>query len=269
MFKKLIFNILGRRNTKNLYYKLANKKSYFSEAEIILDYFYTYQRKGLMVDVGVHFGESCLPYSELGWNIIGFEPDPKNRSKIPPIPNLKLYQDAVSNKDGEILMFYGSEESSGISSLSSFHATHRPIAQVKTTTLSTILDKENISQIDFLKIDIEGHDLFALKGFPFDKYSPEVILCEFEDYKTVPVGYTYKDLGNFLLEKNYEVYLSEWKPIIKYGSQHEWRNIRLYPIKLEDARGWGNYIAVQKGAKVRFEKVLNQYLQSFNTKLSK
>lgn len=260
MLKKLIFSILGRRTTKNLYYKITNKKPYFSEAEIIIDYFYAHQRKGFMLDVGVHFGESSLPYSELGWNIIGFEPDPKNRAQIPAIPNLKLIHDAVSNKDGEIVNFYASEESSGISSLSSFLSTHKAVAQVKTTTLKTVVEKENIQKVDFLKIDIEGHDLFALKGFPFEKLMPEVILCEFEDYKTVPVGYTYKDLGDFLLEKGYAVYLSEWKPIVKYGTSHEWASIRPYPIKLTDARGWGNYIAVKIEAKEAFEKVLQNYL---------
>jgi len=261
MLKQLIFSILGRRNTKNLYYKITGKKPYFSEAEIIIDYFYAHKRKGFMLDVGVHFGESCIPYSELGWQIIGFEPDPKNRKQIPQIPNLKLLYDAVSNKDGEIVNFYASDESSGISSLSSFHSTHRPVAQVKTTTLKTVIEKENIQQVDFLKIDIEGHDLFALKGFPFSTLMPEVILCEFEDYKTVPVGYTYKDLGDFLIEKGYAVYLSEWKPIIKYGTAHNWVSIRPYPIKLADARGWGNYIAVKMENKDAFEAILQKYLK--------
>ncbi len=263
MFRKLIFSIFGRRTTKKLYHTLTRKKPYFSEAEIIIDYFCTYPRKGLMIDVGVHFGESCLPYSELGWSIIGFEPDPHNRKKIPTIQGLKLYEEAVSNKDGEVLTFYASDVSTGISSLSSFHTSHRPIAQVKTLSLKTVIEKEKIEKVDFLKIDIEGHDLFALKGFPFAHCLPEIILCEFEDYKTVPVGYTYKDLGDFLLEKGYAVYLSEWHPIIKYGSQHQWRHIRPYPTKLADARGWGNYIAVRAPEKDRFEKVLNQYLKDF------
>lgn len=265
MLKKLIFTILGRRTSKRLYYTLTRKKPYFSEAEIIIDYFYAYQRKGLMIDVGVHFGESCVPYSELGWSIIGFEPDPYNQKKIPVIQGLKLYQEAVSNKDGEVLTFYASNESSGISSLSSFHASHRPVAQVKTISLRAVVEKEGIQKVDFLKIDIEGHDLFALKGFPFEKCTPEIILCEFEDYKTVPLGYTYKDLGDFLLEKGYVVYLSEWYPIVRYGSQHQWRNIRLYPTKLEDARGWGNYIAVKESEKDRFAKILHQYLRNFPT----
>ncbi len=264
MLKQFIFNLLGRRNTKNLYYKLARKKPYFSEADLIIDYFYAHPRRGVMLDVGVHYGESCLPYSELGWQIVGFEPDPENRKKIPLIPNLKLYEDAVSNQDGELVTFYASEESSGISSLSSFHASHRAVAQVKTTTLKTVIEKENIQRVDFLKIDIEGHDLFALKGFPFAKLQPEVILCEFEDYKTVPVGYTHRDLGDFLMEKGYAVYLSEWKPIIKYGTSHEWISLLPYPIRLKDARGWGNYIAVKMEMKKQFEQVSQKYLRGFS-----
>jgi FkbM family methyltransferase len=263
MFKQLVFNLLGRRNTKNLYYEIFGERPYFSEADLIIDYFYAYKRAGLMLDVGVHYGESCLPYSELGWKIVGFEPDFQNRKKIPVIPNLKLYEEAVSNKDGEIVTFYASDESSGISSLSSFHSSHRAAAQVRTTTLKTVIEKENIAQVDFLKIDIEGHDLFALKGFPFSKLMPEVILCEFEDYKTVPVGYTYKDLGDFLLEKGYAVYLSEWKPIVKYGNSHTWSSLLAYPVRLKDARGWGNYIAIKTEKQAQFERVLQKYLKKF------
>ncbi|MCS7018102.1 MAG: FkbM family methyltransferase [Cytophagales bacterium] len=262
--KQLIFKILGRRSTKKLFYKLRRKlKPHFSESEIIADFFFDFVKpayKCVMIDVGVHFGESCSEYAAAGWQVLGFEPDPNNRAKIPSIKGLRLFPFAVSDKDHEIVNFYTSRVSSGISSLSAFHPSHLPATQVKTITLRTILQQEKIERVDFLKIDIEGHDLFALKGFPFEIYQPLVILCEFEDYKTVPNGYTYTTLGNFLLEKGYVVYLSEWKPIVQYGTQHEWESIRLYPVRLHNAQGWGNFIAVQPAYQETFERAMNRYL---------
>jgi FkbM family methyltransferase len=263
--KQLLYRLLGRRNTKRLYWLaqglLRGKRPTFSEAEMIIDYFEAHPRRGSMLDVGVHFGESCLPYAQMGWQIVGFEPDPANRAKIPPIAGLKLYDNAVSDRDGQVLDFFASDESSGISSLSSFHASHRAVAQVTTVTLATVLAREGLGQIDFLKIDIEGHDLFALRGFPFDKVQPEVILCEFEDSKTVPNGYTYRDLGDFLAGQGYQVYLSEWHPIVRYGGEHTWRQFVPYPAKLADARGWGNFVAIRPEHQAAFARVRSRYFK--------
>jgi hypothetical protein len=45
--------------------------------------------------------------------------------------------------------------------------------------------------VDFLKIDTESHDLFVHQGYPWECGKPAVIECEFEDAKTVPLGYTF------------------------------------------------------------------------------
>ena len=264
MIKPLIYKLLGRHNTKKLFYKLRPaRQPHFSEAEIIADFFFDFLKptqQCVMIDVGVHYGESCAEYAAAGWQVIGFEPDPKNRAKIPPIKGLKLFDMAVSNQDDQVVSFYTSRVSSGISSLSAFHSSHLPATQVKTITLRTIIQKEQLNRVDFLKIDIEGHDLFALKGFPFESMTPSVILCEFEDYKTVSNGYTYTTLGDFLLDKGYLVYLSEWQPIIQYGTQHQWDSIRPYPTRLNNAQGWGNFIAILPEFRSQFEQAMNRYL---------
>ncbi|MCS6967776.1 MAG: FkbM family methyltransferase [Cytophagales bacterium] len=266
--KFLLYKVLGRRNTKKIYYRLrTSKKPHFSEAELIADFFFDFLKpvyRCVMIDVGVHHGESCAEYAAAGWQVIGFEPDPNNRDKIPFMKNLQLFPLAVSDQDNQIANLYTSRISSGISSLTAFHASHMPATQVKTVTLRTILRQEKVSRVDFLKIDVEGHDLFVLKGFPFERYTPFIILCEFEDYKTVPNGYTYTTLGDFLVDKGYKVYLSEWKPIIEYGIPHEWDNIRPYPCRLNNAKGWGNFIAVLPHWEQPFEQALNRYLRFLN-----
>jgi FkbM family methyltransferase len=262
MLKTLLFRTFGRRRVQRWIAQLKGTRPVFSEADLILDYFSVFPRAGAcMADVGVHFGESCEPYLEMGWKVLGFEPDPRNRSQIKAHTRLKLLPLAVSNQNDQTVTLYASEESSGISSLSAFRESHRPIATVKTTTLATALAAEKMERVDFLKIDIEGHDLFALQGFPFDRIQPEVVTCEFEDYKTVPLGYTYQQLGDFLAEKGYTVWLSEWSPIIRYGTAHEWKDIRPFPSKLTDARGWGNFVAVRTQHAERFEQVVKKYVR--------
>jgi len=217
----------------------------YEEAEWIYKFFQKNSKKGIMIDVGAHHGESFAPYLRLGWTIYAFEPDPSNYKQIPRSQKLNLFNFAISDHEEDSIPLYSSDESSGISSLSAFRHTHKEIAKVGLTTLRKMIELEEISTVEYLKIDAEGHDLFCLKGFPFEKIRPEVILCEFEDDKTRPLGYTYNDLGKLLLEKGYNVLLSEWEPIARYGIRHKWRAIKEFPSQLDNDDAWGNFIALK------------------------
>jgi hypothetical protein len=142
-----------------------------------------------------------------------------------------------------------------------FVPSHRPAAQVQVTTLRRAIDDEKIANVDFLKIDTEGYDFHVLKGFPWDAMKPEVILCEFEDSKTTPLGYTHKDMADFLLSHGYRVFLSEWFPVLRYGIPHKWRRWAQWPSPLQDEKAWGNFVAFRPDATL---VKINPYLRSFN-----
>ena len=205
---------------------------------------------GTMVDVGAHEGYALMPFLNDGWRILAFEPDKKNRSKL--LKRLSEHKNkhlvsldnrCISNKVQKGVSFYTSDQSTGISGLSPFHETHYESQRVDVTTLSESLQDKPMPSIDFLKIDTEGHDLFVLQGYPWERGNPAVIECEFEDSKTVPLGYTFHDLAQYLADKGYTVYVSEWHPIIRYGTRHDWRALMRYPCELADPKGWGNLLA--------------------------
>lgn len=271
-------------NVKALKYYLANPASslklifdkYFdqggpdnlSESDLIYEFFLKkVVTANCMVDVGAHYGESFLPYEKLGWKVYAFEPDNTNRKRIKRTNSeTELFDLAISNTDDLELSFYTSEESTGISGLSNFHPSHKLAQTVKTKTLRTFSSERNIAKIDFLKIDTEGYDYFVLQGFDFNTYTPAIILCEFEDTKTLPLGYNYKDLGNYLMSQGYTVYISEWQPIIKYGTAHTWLSINKFPgTLLQNPNGWGNFIAVEKSKVQQFEEILHEYLLNLNS----
>ena len=202
----------------------------------------------IMFDVGAHTGGSLRPFAIDGWVIYAFEPDKFNRkdlykmSKI--FPNIRVSNKAISNEIKDDVSFYRSEISSGISTLSNFHVSHKETDKVSVTTIKNFCKINNIFSIDFLKIDTEGFDYFVLKGVPWDKFKPRLILCEFEDRKTKRLGYTFNEMANFLLDKGYKVVVSEWYPVEEYGKSHKWRNMKDYPCKLDDQiLGHGNILA--------------------------
>lgn len=145
--------------------------------------------------------------------------------------------------DDEEVSLFTSDVSTGISTLSPFHKTHAPTATVRTVRLDTYVRNGAVNQVDFLKTDIEGFDLFALRTFPWESHHPKAIVCEFEDKKTIRLGHNVHDIAQFLQGHGYSVLVSEWNPITEYGAAHKFRRFSHYPTELA-ADSWGNLIAV-------------------------
>ncbi len=248
--QKVLNAILGEETTEDLLRRIRRQPLLFSEADLILNWFRRHPRNGTMVDVGAHFGESFSSYLDKGWHILAFEPDPANRASLVknfPDSRIRLFTCAVSDHEEENVPFFSSSESNGISGLSAFRESHKEVSRVQLSTLNRVLESEKIQSVDFLKIDTEGYDLFVLRGFPWEKMKPDVVLCEFEDAKTRPLGYDYRQMGDFLVAQGYQVFLSEWAPITRYGVQHQWRRWSPYPCELQDPAGWGNFVAFRAG----------------------
>jgi FkbM family methyltransferase len=207
----------------------------------------------LMIDVGAHHGGAMTPFLDKGWKVFAFEPDSTNRrqldKRIEQHPNhglVKVDPRAVSKETRKGVPFYASEVSTGISGLSAFHSSHQKSGEVDTVTLRDALAGEALAAVGFLKIDTEGHDLFVLQGFPWERCEPRIIECEFEDSKTTPLGYSFHDLAGFLVAKGYKVYVSEWHPVVRYGIRHDWKRLARYPCELSDPRAWGNLLAFRE-----------------------
>jgi FkbM family methyltransferase len=245
--KQLVKKILGPKILKRI--KMLFGRVEFDEVDLVYGLLQSYPCSKVMIDVGAHHGGSLLQFAEDDWLVFAFEPDPKNRQILAYLsngyPKVKIDQRAVTNKDDTSLAFYTSDVSTGISSLSSFHSSHKESNLVDSVTLASYIKENSIDKVGFLKIDTEGHDFFVLQGFPWDALAPEVIVCEFEDRKTKPLGYEVHQMAQYLREKGYEILVSEWYPIVEYGGNHKWRKVMGYPCELADSNAWGNLIAVK------------------------
>ena len=201
---------------------------------------------GVMVDVGAHHGQSFRRFAADGWRVYAFEPDPVNRvvlvRRARGLPNVTVDSRAVATRDGDLVTLYTSSISTGISTLMPFHPTHRPSTQVATVRLDTYLSQ--VEQVTVLKTDAEGYDMPILRTFPWHRLKPRAVISEFEDARSAGSGYTYRDMAEFLVDRGYSVFVSEWYPVVEYGRRHRWRSVREYPARLHDPRGWGNLIGV-------------------------
>ncbi len=75
---------------------------------------------------------------------------------------------------------------------------------IQTTTLFSILEKENIEDIDFLKIDTEGHELEVLQGMKEKINKVKHILVEFH-IDEIYISYNPEFLHQFLISNNFEL----------------------------------------------------------------
>lgn len=201
----------------------------------------------VMLDVGAHRGRTAQSFADLGWRVFCFEPDAENLShleaRLGASPQVTIDPRAVSDRPAKSMAFFRSAESSGISSLAAFHATHEAVSMVSVTNVAAIIEQFELARIDFLKIDAEGFDFMVLRGVPWNKLKPEVIEAEFEDRKTVPLGYDWRQVAEFLTAEGYAVYVSEWHPVLRYGINHDWHRLFRFPGSLSDEQSWGNLLA--------------------------
>jgi FkbM family methyltransferase len=199
---------------------------------------------GRMVDVGAHHGSALIHFLSKGWAIEAFEPDSRHyeylESRYGKDERVSLHSRAVTEVSGERRTLYISEESTGVSALAPFLDSHHEAETVETVALRDALSDLHV---DVLKIDTEGFDLAVLEGFPWEIDAPDVVICEFEDRKSIPLGYSLSDLGDFLVNHGYQVWMSEWHPVIRYGQKHDWHRLVEYPSEPASPEAWGNFIA--------------------------
>jgi FkbM family methyltransferase len=169
-----------------------NYYSQFGEDRILADLFGR-RRDGLCVEVGANDGQhgsTSLHFEESGWRCILVEPNPDLCQLIRSRRSAKVFEFAASDREdvATLHIVEGAERADGLSTISNDPSNHarirengflsRPV-QVRTRTLDRILDDAGIDkQIDFISIDVEGHELPVLRGLSLERWNPSIILVE-------------------------------------------------------------------------------------------
>ena len=215
-FKKLLLNL-------NLIHKKKNsKKNYFSFSgvDVIIENIFRDKNKGFYVDVGCQHpikNNNTYLLHQKGWKGINIDLDKDNINLFniarPLDDNINI---AVSNNVGEADLFFYHKKSP-INTIdkktSEFqNANVSEIRKVKTNTLTNIINSSKYNnKIDFLSVDVEGHEMQVLDGFNFNVYKPDVIVIEYLDLSTKKLevknlsieNVLKTDLYNYLTSKNY------------------------------------------------------------------
>lgn len=161
----------------------------------------------IIVEAGAYNGNDTIRMAKAFPNghIHAFEPVPeimeRLKIKTEQFPNISRYPYALSDHNGSAL-FYVSEkpEKPGVASQAGSllkpkeRMRHSPLhfprtIQVPTITLDSWAKKENISRVDFLWLDMQGHELAVLKASHEIVPTVSVVFCEvsfIESYEKIP-----------------------------------------------------------------------------------
>ena len=144
------------------------------------------KRDGVFIEVGandpVHGSQTWL-LEQNGWKGVLVEPQSAHYEKLrAQRKNSQVFQVACSSPDKEGEMDLLISVDTGGSTLQKQRDTHGTqfigTERVKVTTLDKVLRQTGIEKVDFLSIDVEGHEIEVMRGLNFEKFRPSLILIE-------------------------------------------------------------------------------------------
>lgn len=181
--------------------------------DIILSGFFHHTKTGFYVDVGANdpaIDSVTKNFYEKGWRGINIEPISRLYKKLeeerPRDINLNI---GISDKRGHLVF----REYKAFHGLSTFvedikedydklierDKKYKDYVErkVEIKTLKQVFDEQEVKEIDFLKVDVEGYESEVINGNDWGKYRPKVICIE--------ANHIVKDWRPFLTEKGYEL----------------------------------------------------------------
>lgn len=195
------------------------------------------------VDIGANQGEFSLIASSIlkSGKVMAFEPVTFQRELLEKnkdlnsFISLEIYPFGLSNVESNLPIY-----TSTVTNL--HHGIHEGLSTLYSSgdrnELQEVIDLKvfddlffaKMDKLDFVKIDIEGAELFALQGMKksLEKFKP-LVLIEINEDTFNAAGYTTQDVVTFFDSLDYKFY-----KIIRG---------KLSPTPLTEFNEWGNYIA--------------------------
>jgi FkbM family methyltransferase len=160
----------------------------FAEDRILREIFGD-QPVGYCVEVGAYdgrTGSATYAFEQRGWHCLLIEPIPALVDEIRKQRACTIVNCAASDKEGTAT-FFVAENVEQMSTLE-LKADHLEWIEhfggavkqttVRTATLDSLLAEAAFPEIQFITIDVEGHELAVLQGFSLEAHRPRIVIIE-------------------------------------------------------------------------------------------
>lgn len=172
---------------------------------------------GTVFDVGANIGVFSLVAARRGARVFAFEPNPATFGRLR--ANLRANEfgrlvvadpRALSDSDGVATLYDDvnasrSLRNSGVASLSPLNAAGVG-RKVELTTIDRVVEREDLTRLDCIKMDIQGAELSALRGASTTlRTLRPVVIMEYDATCANNMGWSRNDLDEFLNTVGYRV----------------------------------------------------------------
>ncbi len=191
------------------------------------EFLFAHSKNGdVLLDFGAHIGLFAVIASQAtgaAGKVFAFEPSPTtNRLLRKTIAinkaenNITTYQKAVGGEVGKTVFFISDGQADNSNSLVNYKE-DRPLhgIDIDVTTIDAFVIEQQLQQVNFVKIDVEGAEFDAIKGAvnTFKKFKPFCILAIHPE-PIIAKGDKPEELYDFIIEMNYSI-LCHNQPISK------------------------------------------------------
>ena len=130
---------------------------------------------------GIHFSNTYY-FEQAGWRCILVEPNSTLCDEIRRSRKASVFECAASERCGTATLYLGSGSQDVYSSLQPAKLPggrkyYREVA-VTTNTLDAMLRESRAESLDFITIDVEGHEIEALRRLTLSRWNPCIVLLE-------------------------------------------------------------------------------------------
>jgi FkbM family methyltransferase len=160
------------------------KKSYAQSGEdLILNLLFSKVKHGFYVDVGANdpfFQSNTHFFYKKGWRGLNIDANAKSIKKLSRFRKRDLNVEAlVSNRDEEIQYYYYEKSAyNGCVFREDIPSKLLNSKKIKSISLTALILRWNIKDINFLSIDVEGLDLEVLESLDLANIRPQAIIIE-------------------------------------------------------------------------------------------
>jgi FkbM family methyltransferase len=160
----------------------------FGEDRILAEIF-SDRAVGYCAEIGAYDGQTgsaTLAFERRGWHCLLVEPIPECVEEIRRHRKSVVRQCAASSAEGETTFFLATHVEQ-MSTLEPDRAHHRWVAdlggeireiRVTTARIDTLLEDAGFPELQFITLDVEGHELEALRGFSLARWAPRIVIIE-------------------------------------------------------------------------------------------
>lgn len=167
-----------------------------------------------ILDIGANIGNYTVALTRAfpSASIHSFEPNSKNLERLKAniilndFKNIYVNAFGLSDKQGNLKLYFD-KKNMGAASIA--NEAGDEFEEIFTDTLDNYCEKQKISNLDLLKMDIEGGELYCLKGGVnmLTKSTKSILQIEIDTGHCNRLGYTPEELFRFPLGFGYQAYL--------------------------------------------------------------